>query len=341
MSPEQLMRIQVEAEKTRKLVWTELRAFEDSLATCLSDMALHITARVYQEGTHMANQFVWHLKILLNAHQVTHQLYAQFNKQSKLLGSTRMVCRETEFFFIIAYECDKLSRAVVIRVEPFLQLLTDVKETSPADVVPLVTELAYRLKSLLAIGLAESLQLVRKRNCKGPRIFIKLWHMYLQKHEYGIQDAVRMFLDAFLQLRKNGVWVSGRFWFKDTPFPEIMCGPDTDRCPECGQTIDGSCYRFEHSRWHAECLICQACRSSMNPDDARISSRGEEVALLCQRCITVTHQKRRSFYAMQQSPLSRVTQLEQCLHLLRIALARVVAVDGKLHKLEFVPFFFR
>lgn len=47
----------------------------------------------------------------------------------------------------------------------------------------------------------------------------------------------------------------------------------------------------------------------------------DPVILFCDRCV-VNHKKRRSYSMQQQTPLVYVTQLEQCLHLLHVALAR-------------------
>lgn len=83
MSPDQLYQVQEAMERKRKQVWAEMGVFEDSLATCISDMALHISASAYQDGVQMAGQFAWHLKVLFQAHKSIHDIYSLRNESSK------------------------------------------------------------------------------------------------------------------------------------------------------------------------------------------------------------------------------------------------------------------
>lgn len=77
MSPNELIAIQAAVETTRKQVWSELHAFEDSLATYIYDLGLHITAGSFHESVSMARQLAWHLRALFTAHQSIHTLYTQ------------------------------------------------------------------------------------------------------------------------------------------------------------------------------------------------------------------------------------------------------------------------
>lgn len=84
---EQLRKVQSEMDQRRRQVWEEMRAFEDSLATCIWDMALHVTARSVAEGLQMASQLTWHLKVLLTAHQAIHE-------NGKQQGKYKMIYKE-------------------------------------------------------------------------------------------------------------------------------------------------------------------------------------------------------------------------------------------------------
>lgn len=91
MSPNELIAIQAAVETTRKQVWSELHAFEDSLATYIYDLGLHITAGSFHESVSMARQLAWHLRALFTAHQSIHTLYTQHdlsNQKGKSLKGT-------------------------------------------------------------------------------------------------------------------------------------------------------------------------------------------------------------------------------------------------------------
>ena len=77
MNPAELITLQTAMETTRKQVWNELHAFEDSLATYIYDLGLHITAGSSHESVSMARQLAWHLRALFTAHQSIHALYTQ------------------------------------------------------------------------------------------------------------------------------------------------------------------------------------------------------------------------------------------------------------------------
>ncbi|ORY93100.1 hypothetical protein BCR43DRAFT_496321 [Syncephalastrum racemosum] len=313
MSPDQLYQVQEAMERKRKQVWAEMGVFEDSLATCISDMALHISASAYQDGVQMASQFAWHLKVLFQAHKSVHDIYSLRNKSTA--------------------ECDALSRTIcdhVIQFFDFLDPTYPIKREAgfSKEVLAFVTHLAYSLKSLLRVGLSESL--------------------WLEQH--GVKDAIFTFLDVFLQVKESRVCISKRYWFKEAPFPPFIPSSNADTCRHCHSLIQHACYRHGSSRWHIDCVHCDACKMKVEPKNARLgqlspssvlTSRAQQanttveeakdpVILLCDRCL-VNHKKRRS-YSMQQTPLIYVTQLEQCLHLLRVALART-----QLHQQQQAP----
>lgn len=197
---EQLRRTQAEMDQRRKQVWEEMRAFEDSLATCIWDMALHITAGAVAECLQMASQLTWHLKILLAAHQAIHHrddskaqegkfsLFFSFSLKKGLLFRERERARQSllslsiclyflcfcslsvkkgEFCMLIHIpirtketECDALCRNVCLRVIQFYGLVHKHQSEIPKQVVTFVANLAAQLKALLRTGLLEALHSV-------------------------------------------------------------------------------------------------------------------------------------------------------------------------------------
>lgn len=67
MNAKRLQEVQSLVEKKVNRIWTDVSAFEESSATCISDMLLHVAAGAYIEGLRMATQFVTHLEVLFSA----------------------------------------------------------------------------------------------------------------------------------------------------------------------------------------------------------------------------------------------------------------------------------
>lgn len=62
-------------ERKVNRIWTDLSSFEESSATCISDMLLLVAAGAYVEGFRMACQFVMHLQVLFGAlDDIQHQM---------------------------------------------------------------------------------------------------------------------------------------------------------------------------------------------------------------------------------------------------------------------------
>ncbi|KAI8145372.1 hypothetical protein BJV82DRAFT_666635 [Fennellomyces sp. T-0311] len=309
MSPDELSKTQTAMETKRKHVWNELKVYEDSLTSSISDLALNITAGACVESIRMANQVAWHLYVLFSAHQKIHTLFEEHKPQ--------------------VYECDKWSRVIGAQVLRLFDMVDakgnyaidhfERQDDFTKDVVRFVTTLATNLKECLRLGITEALEM---------------------EHEYGVNTAMLTFLDEFAPLKKSRMFIGGRYCFKDEPFS--MADPTVpsnvlaslDACFQCNMMIEDGCWRFGHARWHTRCLLCSGCHHPIDPPlNARIGRLSSvakhaeaNLILLCDRC-TIDPKKRRN-YTMQQTPLSRVTQLEQCMHLLRVAVARVHQVPS-------------
>lgn len=87
------------------------------------------------------------------------------------------------------------------------------------------------------------------------------------------------------------------------------------------------CLRHGIGSWHLNCLVCGACQQHIQqPSQARVGYHTEQsghinMLLLCDQC--TVDPRNRPKHVMQQTQLIPVSQLEQCMHLLRVALARV------------------
>lgn len=165
---------QVAVEEKVKRIWSDLSAFEESSATCISDMLLHIAAGAYQEGVRMANQFVIHLEVLFSALDKVGSLLAAQQEGSIMPRDHIYVRRDTNDQRIVL-ECSKESRDICHQVIRFFQLLAQHGSVTGEfsvthELLSLVTGMAHNLKMLIRIGLTESLRLVSIIPCTHGKI---------------------------------------------------------------------------------------------------------------------------------------------------------------------------
>lgn len=73
-------------------IWTDLSAFQESSATCISDMLFHIAAGAYMESMRMASQFILHLEVLFAALDTIGSISAE-KGEGKFIMDTSPVMR--------------------------------------------------------------------------------------------------------------------------------------------------------------------------------------------------------------------------------------------------------
>ncbi|KAI7906100.1 uncharacterized protein BX663DRAFT_498779 [Cokeromyces recurvatus] len=237
-----------------KRIWTDLSSFEESSASCISDMLLNVAAGAYTESIRMANQFIMHLEILFSALDLIQQ-------QLKLHHQELNCSQESSSI------CDQLIR--------FLQLLATCKKSDIAttqELLELITGLAHNLKTLIRIGLLYALNL---------------------EQEFGIQNGINQFLDQLSGLEKKRVWIAGRYWFKDNlPMASTINEEICHQCNQSLKDTDCFLYQLQYLKWHPHCFSCSVC-SSLNESNTNSMLLYSSVnnALYCQNCFNSTEHK--------------------------------------------------
>ncbi|KAI9484416.1 hypothetical protein BDB00DRAFT_878897 [Zychaea mexicana] len=232
MDARQLQEVQVLVEKKVNRIWTDLSAFEESSATCISDMLLHVAAGAYVEGLRMAAQFVTHLEVLFSALDWINMALVDNGEVLQCISEPRAVCQQIiRFFHLLAYHDDMEQKDTCVTQE----------------LLSLVTGMAQNLKTLIRIGLTEALRL---------------------EGQHNVQDAVYRFLANLLLLEKKRVWMAGRYWFKDEPFFHSSSEGtiSVDRCQRCFRAIDDECLKKGALRWHTSCFICTRCHRPLSKE---------------------------------------------------------------------------
>jgi len=181
----------------------------------------------------------------------------------------------------------------------FFQLLAESQETGvrrlgvTQELLSLVTGLAHYLKLLIRICLQGALKLER---------------------DTGNEQGLRTFLDEIISLEAK---------------LEVEQSPDTsadlaayvhtsaDTCPICSKPVEDRCFRYGQNVVHTSCMRCEACQRDLVGDSQHAVWDDREDQLLCRNCVDGGSKSDAGFV-----PVSR---LQQYIHLLRVAHARLLA----------------
>lgn len=170
------------------------------------------------------------------------------------------------------------------------------------ELLSLVTGLAHYLKLLIRIGLQGALKLEREK--RSP-------------------DGLYYFLDHLADIEAL------RPPEQEESPADLMAGVAkladqlSDCCVACKEPIDDECILLNDSRWHIKPphLTCAACQTDLTGTyhDALWNSKMKKV--YCSSCVA-----QQGLASESQTGFTRVTKLEQFVFLLRVALARLLAV---------------
>jgi LIM domain len=184
------------------------------------------------------------------------------------------------------------------KIVSFFQLLSDAQPPMnqrtgvTQNLLSLVTGLAHYLKLLIRIDLQGALKLER---------------------DSGNSEALTTFLEKISTLE-------ARIGASDARDPLQEAAPfvhrNSDACPVCEKPVEDKCFRKEDRVFHVACFECKNCGVSLrdNPSDARYSPSRRE--LFCSKCGSNVPDAYGGFI--------RVTKLQQYIHLLKVAHARLL-----------------
>lgn len=170
------------------------------------------------------------------------------------------------------------------------------------ELLSLVTGLAHYLKLLIRIGLQGALKLEREQ--RSP-------------------NGLHYLLDRLADLESLRPLEE-----EETP-ADLLAGVETladqlsDCCAACKEPIDDGCVMLGDNRWHTKPphLLCVSCQTDLtaNLEDAFLYPRDKRT--FCGKCIS-----QKEFVNSAQKGFTHITKLQQFVFLLRVALARLLAV---------------
>ena len=225
-------------------IWSTLSTFEESSASCISDMLLHVSNGVYVDGVIVARKFIWHVDILFGAIDSLATLVAKGGLKDLAYGrEAKLLCKKVVAFFTLL---SKTQETGVRKLGVTQELLS------------LVTGLAHYLKLLIRIGLQGALKLEReKRTIAGLNAFLD---------ELADLETIKEQELKYLDLRDSVAGLSHQ---------------ESDCCAECLEPIDDECVMIYGKRWHLKPphLKCSKCQRDLTRDlpQAIYSDKDERV----------------------------------------------------------------
>lgn len=193
------------------------------------------------------------------------------------------------------------------KIVAFFALLSKTQETGvrklgvTQELLSLVTGLAHYLKLLIRIGLQGALKLERER--KAP-------------------DGLHRFLDYLGDLEAL------RPATEEESAADLMTGVEalanqlSDCCISCREPIDDECVMLGDRRWHSKPphLTCGACQKDLISSLREASYSSKDQHAFCKSCVS------QKSIAVDAAVFIRISKLQQFVFLLRVALARLLAV---------------
>ncbi|GAB7364097.1 hypothetical protein MBLNU230_g4649t1 [Neophaeotheca triangularis] len=274
-------------------IWQTLSTFEERSATCISDMLLHVSNGAYMEGVNAAKKFITHVDLLFTAaDDLDHRLQTRPGR-----GQEKSV-RTFETIVHPGLSYSREAKLLCKKVVAFFQLLAESQDTGvrrlgvTQELLSLVTGLAHYLKLMIRICLSGALKLER---------------------ETGSAEGLEIFLEDISKLDERLDTESKRDSRADA---EAYVDKTADSCLVCSKPVEDRCLRCADRVLHVPCLACAKCGKelSSNPDAARWSD--QRGAIYCE-----AHAPSEG----RPTTFTSVSRLQQYVHLLRVAHARLLA----------------
>jgi hypothetical protein len=271
-------------------IWKSLSSFEEKAATCISDMLLHVSNGAYYEGIMAARKFIIHIELFFACTDDLDRMLTADAAKGMHPGTA--VARQG-----LSY--GREAKLLCKKVVSFFQLLSESQSAGvqrlgvTQELLSLVTGLAHYLKLLIRICLQGALKLER---------------------ETGRPDGLEKFLETINHLEDRLKEDDGRDPVAEsTPFVHRA----SDSCVVCDKPVEDKCARRGDRVFHSSCMLCMRCGADLkdNLQEARWSASQKE--LLCWRDAAQVPDADGGFVP--------VTRLQQYVHLLKVAHARLLA----------------
>lgn len=194
------------------------------------------------------------------------------------------------------------------KIVAFFALLSKTQETGvrklgvTQELLSLVTGLAHYLKLLIRIGLQGALKLEREKSAP---------------------DGLHNFLEHLRDLESLAEIEDEKGPLDLTTGVEGLADQFSDCCISCKEPIDDECVLMGQKRWHTKPphLSCVTCEKDLTTDLQHALWSDSEEKSYCDACV-----QQQNLSPVLQSDFIPISKLQQFIFLLKVALARLLAV---------------
>ncbi|GEQ72509.1 hypothetical protein JCM33374_g6196 [Metschnikowia sp. JCM 33374] len=294
-------------ENTVVNCWVVLSGFEESSASCISEMLLSACAGKRMTGLLITGKLVCHLEVLFRALDYVQIMCLDFKSDNVSVSESKKALLDE------VYSVDAFDKFQALRKEPrnisgklmsYLAILRKSHNISESgslssELLAVITGCAHYLKLLIRIGLNNALTLNKLRgDTRALDGFLQLVRRYeeVEDAEKATGDLKRA-IGSRLSVPHNA----------------------TDACCVCSKSIEKSCILFSGLRWHNRCFECSKCQRKPSYD-YKVESFlcGPNEKILCTDCAMSDNASGMGY----TSGFTRVSDLSQLMYLLKIALSR-------------------
>lgn len=256
-----------------------LSSFEESSASCISDMLRHVSDGQYLDAIRNAEKFILHVEVLFAAIDDLEYCFAARNLKGVYTTIRILKCPIANRFFL-GMSHVREARVLCKKTVDLFTLLQKPNRNQGGmtqELLALVTGLAHYLKVLIRIALTAALKLDREHNMEDSiPLFLDSINALLTHR--GSTAARRLMDSAALAIQPPGGVAGTRgvvFGYKslapeyagESPFWPLANGRPppsnmqvSDVCLGCQTTIEEDCVRLgSYQRWHSHCVKCMQC----------------------------------------------------------------------------------
>ncbi|PPJ53539.1 hypothetical protein CBER1_00319 [Cercospora berteroae] len=274
-------------------IWHTLSTFEERSATRISDMLLHVSNGAYMDGVVAAKKFITHVDLLFGAaDDLDHRLQVR-----PTTGADKTV-RTFDAIVHPGLSYSREAKLLCKKVVAFFQLLAENQDNGvrrlgvTQELLSLVTGLAHYLKLMIRICLSGALKLERETSsAEGLEGFLKDISKLDERLDAESQRDSRADSEAYVD-------------------------KSADTCAVCDKAVEDKCFRRDNRVIHTQCLSCAKCNKDFGDDtaNARWSEQGQKAWCEIHAPSDAT-----------TGGFVAVSRLQQYVHLLRVAHARLLA----------------
>jgi hypothetical protein len=278
-------------------IWRTLSTFEERSATCISDMLLHVSNGVYFDGIMAAKRFIVHIDIFFACTDDLDRMLAAHTGKGTVDLPTNSGLHLLTSDLGLSY--NREAKLLCKKVVSFFSLLSESHDAGmqrlgvTQELLSLVTGLAHYLKLLIRICLQGALKLER---------------------ETGSAEGLTRFLNQINSLEE-------RVELSESSDPIAESEPyvrgESDHCPVCAKPVEDRCAKLADRCFHLPCLHCRVCTRDLSEQLTEAFWSPSTQQVLCRDHTGQVSDAQGGFFA--------VTRLQQYVHLLLVAHARLLA----------------